>query len=110
MLLGGVGGTHILLVSGVVAVASGAVAAGVLELDNSRCARLPIKREARQLLQILFCTCESSFEQQLGRHTESWRAVIACVGKTPHSKSVQFIGTHARVKANPGAQLHGLEE
>ena len=54
MLLGGVGGTHILLVSGVVALASGAVAAGVLVLDNSRCARLPIKREARQLLQIRF--------------------------------------------------------
>ena len=52
MLLGGVGGTHILLVSGVVAVASGAVAAGVLELDNSRCARLPIKRERGSWLQI----------------------------------------------------------
>ena len=74
MLLGGVGGTHILLVSGVVAVASGAVAAGVLELDNSRCARLPIKREARQLLQIRFSTCASSVVQQFGRRTQSWRS------------------------------------
>ena len=54
MLLGGVGGTHILLVSGAVAVASGvvAVAAAVLELDSSRCARLPIKRERGSWLQI----------------------------------------------------------
>ena len=79
MLLGGVGGTHMLLASGAVA-----VAAGVLELDSSRCARLPIKREARQLLQIRFCTCESSVVQQFGRCTKSWRAVIGCVGQTPH--------------------------
>ena len=103
MLDGGVGGTHILLVSGVVG-----VAAGVLELDSSRCARLPIKREARQLLQIRFCTCASSVVQQLGRRPRSWRAVISCVGKTPHSKSVQFIGTHARVEASPGAPIARL--
>ena len=54
MLDGGVGGTHILLASGAGAVASGvvAVAAAVLELDSSRCARLPIKRERGSWLQI----------------------------------------------------------
>ena len=103
MLDGGVGGTHILLVSGVVG-----VAAGVLELDSSRCARLPIKREARQLLQIRCCTCESSVVQQLGRRTRSWRGVITCVGKTPHSKSGAIFWTHARVEAILGAPIARL--
>ena len=74
MLLGGVGGMHILLVSGV-------VAAGVLELDSSRCARLPIKREARQALQIRFSTCASSVVQQFGRRTQSWRSTKVMLAK-----------------------------
>ena len=103
MLLGGVGGTHMLLVSGAVA-----VAAGVLELDSSRCARLPIKREARQLLQIRFCTCESSVVQQFDRCTQSWRGVIGPVAKPAHSKSVELFWTHARVEANPVAPIARL--
>ena len=87
MLLGGVGGTHMLLASGV-------VAAGVLELDSSRCARLPIKREARQLLQIRFRTCESSVVQQFGRRTKSWRAVKVVLPKhlTVAANRVRYFG------------------
>ena len=60
MLLGGLGGTHILLASGVFA-----VAAGVLELESSRCARLPIKRERGSWLQIREVLASAPFRSDL---------------------------------------------